>query len=135
MNDEVDEYYHLRPISPRQAIQPLIEKFRGLRQLVVPEYGQVNTSQDANPQRWQFGTEAHFRAETKVWEAMCGLADIYLECRWDVSTVEQTAFRSIEFTEKRSKYVSEVVEPLKEEASRERQFNNQHPELCTWVRA
>lgn len=54
-----------------------------------------------------------------MWEAMCGLADIYLECGWDVNAAEQTAFHSIEFTEKRSKNMSEIVEPLEEDASRE----------------
>jgi hypothetical protein len=134
INDEVDEYFELRPVSPRQAFQPLLDKFRGLRRLVAPEHGQVNTGQDASPQRWQFGSEAHFRAEIKVWEAMCGLVDIYLECGWDVNAVEQTAFRSAGFIEKRSKYMSEVVEPLQEKAYRERQFNNQHPERCIWMR-
>lgn len=134
MNDEVDAYFDLRPVSPRQAFQPLLDKFRGLRHLVAPEHGQVDTGQDASPQRWQFGTEAQFRAEIKVWEAMCGLADIYLECGWNANAVVQTAFRSIEFTEKRSKYMSEVFKPLKEEAYREREFNNQHPELCNWMR-
>ena len=134
MNDEVGEYFDLRPVSPRQAFQPLLDKFRGLRRLVAPEHGQVNTGQDASPQRWQFGTEAQFCAEIKVWEAMCGLADIYLECGWDVNAVGQTAFRSIEFIEERSKYMSEVVEPLQEKAYREREFNNQHPEHCIWTR-
>jgi hypothetical protein len=133
MNDEVDEYFDLRPVSPRQAFQPLLDKFCGLRRLVAPEHGQVDTEQNASPQRWQFGTEAHFRAEVKVWDAMCGLASMYLDCGWDVNVVVQTEFRSSKFEEKRSEYISEVVEPLKEVAYREEQFNSQHPELCTWL--
>ena len=134
MNDEVDAYFDLQPISPRQAFQPLLDKFRGLHQLVAPEHGQVNTSQDASPQRWQFGTEAQYRAEIKVWAAVCGLADIYLECGWNANAIAQTGFRSIEFIEKRSNYMGEIVEPLQGKASRERGFNNQHPEHCTWTR-
>ena len=61
---------------------------------------------------WQFVTEAHFYAEIRVWETMRGLADIYLKCRWDVNAVVQTAFCSSEFTEKRSDYMRETVEPL-----------------------
>lgn len=134
MNDEVDEYFDLRPVSPREAFQPLLDKFRGLRRLVAPEHGKINTEQDASPQRWQFGAEAHFEAEIRVWEAMCGLADLYLECGWEVNAVVQTGFRYSEFAEIRSKYASEVVEPLKEVAYSEGQFNREHPELCTWLR-
>ena len=123
MNDEVDEYFDLPPVSPRQAIQPLLDKFRGLLQLVAPEHGHVNTDQGTSPQRWQFETEKNFQAERRVWKAMCGLADMYLECGWDVNAVAQTAFRSKEFTEERSKYMREVVEPLKGEAYKEGQFN------------
>jgi hypothetical protein len=131
MNDEVDEYFDLDPLSPRQAFQPLLDKFRGLRRLVAPEHGQVDIDQDASPQRWQFGTEEHFLAETRVWESMCGLANLYLDCGWDVNAVVQTAFRSREFTEKRLEYMREIVEPLKELAYKEGQFNRQHPELCS----
>lgn len=131
MNDEVDEYFDLPPVSPRQAIQPLLDKFRGLLQLVTPEHGHVNTDQGASPKRWQFETENHFQAERRVWEATCGLADMYLECGWDVNAIVQTSFRPSEFIEKRSEYMREILEPLNEEAYKEGQFNRQHPELCS----
>ena len=56
------------------------DKFRGLSQLDAFEHDQATTGQDASLQRCQFWFEAHFRAEIKVWEAMCGLADVHLEC-------------------------------------------------------
>jgi uncharacterized protein YukE len=132
-DDGGDDYLHLTPITPRQAFQPMIDSFRGLRRLAVPEHGHVNTEQDASPQRWQTGSDAHFQADFRIWEAMCRLADVYVECGWDVSAVVQTTFRSAEFIEKRAKYVSEVVEPLEAKAYEEGSFNRRHPELCVWV--
>lgn len=132
MADEVDDYFDLHPVSPRQAFQPLLDRFRGLRRLITPDRGQINTDKDAMPQHWQFGTEAQFLAEIRVWEAMCSLADLYLECGWDVSATTQMAFRSSEFIEKRLDYMGEIVEPLRELAYKEGQLNRQHPELCSW---
>jgi hypothetical protein len=43
---------------------------------------------------------------------MCGIADFYLEWRWDVNAVVQTDFRRGEFVDKRDKYISEIIDPL-----------------------
>jgi hypothetical protein len=110
-------YFHLRPMSPRQAFQPLIDNFRGLRRVAAaPETTPVGTDEDSGPERFQFQSKAHCEAERKVWKAVCAVADLYVECGWDVNAVVQTNFRPDEFIEKRAMYVGEVVEPLKAEA-------------------
>jgi hypothetical protein len=129
MNDDCECYLDLQPVSPRQAFQPIIDRFRGLRHLVVPDDGLVETNRDSSPQRWQFGSDAEFHDNFRVWEAVCRLTDIYLESGWEVNATTQTTFRTSEFVEKRGKYMSEVVEPLKKEANKQWQYYMQHPEL------
>jgi hypothetical protein len=109
-------YFHLPSVSPRQALQPLIDSFRGLSRVAAPERTFVRTDPAYGPEEWQFQTGAQYEAGNKVWKAMCGIADIYIECGWDANAVTQTRFRSSEFVGKRAKYLSEVVEPLEEEA-------------------
>lgn len=57
-------------------------------------------------------TKAVYEAEAKSWKAMGGLADLYLQCGWDVNAVAQTQFRSSEFLDMRAEYVREVLQPL-----------------------
>jgi hypothetical protein len=121
MNDDHDDYLHLQPVPPRLAFQPLIDYFRGLHRLALPERTFVETGQDRAPRMHPHDTTAFYRAETKLWEAMCGLADLYLQCGWDVNAVAQTQFRSSEFLEMRTKYVREVLQPLEVEAYEARQ--------------
>jgi hypothetical protein len=110
-------YFHLHPVSPRQAFQPLIDSFRGLRRVAAaPEATPVGTNEDSGPQESQFQSAAHYESACKVWEAVCAITNLYVECGWDVNAVVQTNFRSSEFIEKRAMYVSQVVEPLEEEA-------------------
>jgi hypothetical protein len=103
-------------VSPRQALQPLINSFRGLHRVAAPERTFVRTDPAYAPEQWQFQTSAQYEAGKQVWKAMCGIADIYIECGWNANAVTQTSFRSSEFVDKRAKYLSEVVEPLEEEA-------------------
>jgi hypothetical protein len=112
-------YFHLRPVSPREAFQPLIDSFRGLRRVAAaPEGTPVGTDEDSGPQESQFQSAAQYEAERKVWKAVCAIADLYVECGWDVNAIVQTDFRSGEFIEKRAIYVSQVIRPLEEEASK-----------------
>jgi hypothetical protein len=110
-------YFHLRPVSPRQAFQPLIDSFRGLRRVAAaPEATSVGTDEDSGPQASQFQNAGHYEAGRRVWKAVCSIADLYVECGWDVNAEVQMDFRSGEFIEKRAKYVGEVVQPLKAQA-------------------
>ena len=102
------------PVSPRQAFQPLIDSFRGLRRLALPERQFVWNDPARDPTRQPHGTVALYEAETKLWRAMCGLADLYLETGWDVNAVAQTNFRTSDFIHKRTRYMQEVIGPLED---------------------
>jgi hypothetical protein len=121
INDDHEDYFHLQPVSSRQAFQPLIDDFRGLHRLALPERQFVRTDPDHAPRKHPHGTTALYEAETKLWQTMCGLADLYLECGWDANAVIQTHFRSSEFIEMRGKYVREVLEPLQKEVDEARE--------------
>jgi hypothetical protein len=114
INDPFPDYLHLRPVPPREAFQPLIDSFRSLRRVAAPETTFVETDQNSGPTQPESGTSAQHKAEFNLWKAMCGLADLYLECGWDVNAVAQTDFRRVEFVEKRTKYLSEIIGPLEE---------------------
>lgn len=114
INDPFPDYLHLRPVPPREAFQPLIDSFRSLRRVAAPETTFVETDQNSGPTQPESGTSAQHEAEFNLWKAMCGLADLYLECGWDVNAVAQTDFRRVEFVEKRTKYLSEIIGPLEE---------------------
>lgn len=116
-------YFHVPALSPREAFQPLITKFRTLEFLGTPpfmeftdnlftEYGR------AAPSDWDEGAKVQYRADHDVWEAKRILADLYLECGWDIETVEQISFRREEFIARREKHRKYIVEPLEEVASR-----------------
>ena len=116
INDDHDDYLHIQPVSPRHAFQPLLDDFRGLHRLTLPDHQFITT----NPkyESTQHETTALCEAEAKMWQAMCGLADLYLECGWDVNAVTQTSFRSSQFIETRTEYVQDVIEPLEAELTK-----------------
>lgn len=81
----------------------------------------MRTNEDSSPKRWQSRTETEYQASYNLWKATTGLAGLYLECGWDANAVAQTSFRSSEFVDKRTKYVTEVLEPLDQELDKARQ--------------
>ncbi|OTA35295.1 hypothetical protein BTJ68_04258 [Hortaea werneckii EXF-2000] len=121
INDDHNDYLRLEPVSPRNAFQPLIENFRGLRHLALPERQFVRNDPARTPRMQPHGIAALHEAETKLWRATCGLADLYLETGWDVNSVAQTNFRTSDFIRKRAKYTQEVLGPLEDEAYRARE--------------
>lgn len=112
INDPEPTYFHLHPVPPREAFQLLIDKFRTLHRVGAQDCG--FTDQDTGPEPWQFSTTKEYEARHKVWKAMCGVADLYLECGWDVHAVAQRRFRRGEFIDERTRYLAEILEPLKE---------------------
>jgi hypothetical protein len=70
------------------------------------------------PEDWEQRAKIRFQADYDVWHAKRKLADIYLECGWDVSVAEQVDFRRAEFITRREEYWRDVVEPLEEMASK-----------------
>jgi uncharacterized membrane protein YccC len=49
-----------------------------------------------------------------VWKAIRGLEDIYVDCGWNINTVDQSTFRRDQFIGRRKRYVETVVAPLEE---------------------
>lgn len=69
------------------------------------------------PEDWENRAKVQFQAGYDVWQAKRELADIYLECGWDVNADEQSGFQRAKFVIKREDYRRNVVEPLEQEAS------------------
>lgn len=115
INDDGDDFLHLQPLPPRQAFQSLLDDFRGLRRVALPRDRFVSTNEDTSQKRWQSKTETEYQARYSLWTATTELAGLYLEYGWDVNAVAQTNFRSSEFVDKRTRYVTEVLEPLDQE--------------------
>lgn len=105
---------YVPPKSPREALQPVIDKFRKshyvMRQLMVEEDLNVQLHEE---NEYEDGVpEDSDDEDFKVWQAVMHLKDLFLECGWDVDAVEQTTFRRDEFLEKRRRYFLDVVKPL-----------------------
>jgi hypothetical protein len=116
-------YFHVPAVSPREVFQPLINKFRSLEYLGTPPFMEFNDDLFLEcgrtpPEDWENRAKIQFQADYDVWQAKRKLADIYLECGWDVNVAEQSVFRRAEFIIRREKYWRDVVKPLEQEASR-----------------
>jgi len=124
-NDETDSdlpcnYFHIPPVSPREALQPVIDKYRSLHYinrplspagrsdflLITEQFGERLPDDPTEAQR------ESFERNRRVWQAERRLEAIYLDCGWDVRAVEQTNFRRDEFLRRRSDYIRNVVGPL-----------------------
>jgi hypothetical protein len=96
-------HYNLPSSSPRDALQPIIAKFRGLCYTNKPPWdgsGHELLLSEAEP---EFTTSDDLEREALY----RSLRDLYLEYGWDVDAVEQTAFRRTEFLGKRSDYLND----------------------------
>lgn len=131
--DDKPIYSHMQPVSPREAFQPLIDNFRKLTRLAGPEIGLVEMDEDSPdcfspryPDEARIGELKLYEADLKVWKAQCRIAEIYLECGWNVDAIEQMHFRRAEFVEQRAKYASEVLEPLTKERDKAVKFFQEH---------
>lgn len=123
------DYFHVPAVSPRQALQPMIDNFRGLHYLGKPPFIELSNNLESEwgrspPMDWSGWHDkdefATYQAEYDAWEAMRKLADIYLECGWDVNALEQHGFRRAEFIAERERHLENVVKPLEEKADRMR---------------
>lgn len=117
------DYFHVPAITPREAFQPLIDKFRSLEYLGTPPFMEFNNDLFLEcgrtpPEDWEQRGRMQFQADYDVWHAKRKLADIYLECGWDVNVAEQVRFRRAGFIMRREEYWRDVVEPLEEMASK-----------------
>jgi len=119
--DESDldaNYFHIPPVSPREALQPVIDMHRGLHYinrpltrdsnlLLVTEHFGVRLPNDPTDAQRQ-----SFERSRNIWQAEYGLKAIYLDCGWDVNTLEQTNFRRNKFLEKRKDYTKNIIKSL-----------------------
>jgi hypothetical protein len=114
--NDYEIYYEAPPLSPREAFRPLIDDYRSLNWLVTVTFGQLHTEWPWTefPQDWPESHRREYETDHDVWKAVRGLADIYVDCGWNVNAVDQSTFRREEFIERRKRYVETVVEPLEE---------------------
>jgi hypothetical protein len=119
--DESDldaNYFHISPISPREALQPVIDMHRGLHYINRPLTGDSNfllVTEHLGVRLPDDPTDAQrqsFERSRNIWQAEYGLKAIYLDCGWDVNALEQTNFRRNEFLQKRKDYIKNIIKPL-----------------------
>jgi hypothetical protein len=110
--DDDTEYYNVPAKSPREAFQPLIDKYRSLQYISRPTNAKEGEFQ-------LFVDECHIFAPENCpdevheiaqelqadWQLSRGLEGIYLECGWRTDRVDQSAFRREEFLERRRRYL------------------------------
>lgn len=108
------DYFHIQPQPPREALQPLIDKLRRLHYIIVRLDGDTNHQlfeethnvgvtenfTEDELRRW-VGTEYY-----RCWQISRELKDIYVDCGWEVDSVEQPRFRRGEFLERRRRYLA-----------------------------
>jgi hypothetical protein len=96
-SDSDTDYIHIPPVSPglpREALQPVIDKYRGLHYINRPLSGDRNFllyTKQAGERLPDGSTDVRrqsFERSRKVWQAERSLEAIYLDCGWDVNTVE-----------------------------------------------
>jgi hypothetical protein len=120
---------YIPSMSPREALQPLINKFRSLDYINVPSW--AGTDHQLVYEEWAFPppVRTNFRDESKFerrvrardeFMAKRHLKDLYLECGWDVNAITQTAFRRGQFLEKRKQHLDTIYRHLLEENERRR---------------
>jgi hypothetical protein len=106
---------YIPSMSPREALQPLINKFRRLEYLSRPPW--AGTEHELIYEDSPFDPALLDRDSPRYeqnlmigneWLALRHLKETYLECGWDVEAVVQTGFRREEFLEKRRRYLDVV---------------------------
>ncbi|KAI6790042.1 hypothetical protein KC361_g8158 [Hortaea werneckii] len=101
------DYLHVEPKSPREALQPLIDEFRGLYYINMPLSGDTNhvlledtldigVSDTPTEEELQRHLEMDYY---RRWQVSQELRGIYLDCGWNVHSVEQPEFSRGEFLE------------------------------------
>lgn len=122
---------HVPSKPPREALQPLIDKFRSLAYINRPPWAGTDhelvyeESAFPPPDRADFSDDSDFESRVRARDEFLAkrrLKDLYLECGWDVNAVEQTAFRRDRFIEKRSRHLDAIYRDRLEEIRRRREL-------------
>jgi hypothetical protein len=120
---------YIPSMSPREALQPLINKFRSLDYINRPpwagtDHELVYLERDFPPPvRTDFRDERDFESRVRARDEFLAkrqLKDMYLECGWDVNAISQSAFRRDEFLEKRRRHLDTIYRHRLEENERHR---------------
>jgi hypothetical protein len=113
--DMTANYFHVNipSKSPREALQPLIDKYRGLRYVIKPLRGGIGhelyleefkyLQPYEGPEDRREESEA---SDREILSILRRLKDLYLWCGWNLNTVEQAAFRRDEFIKKREEFLA-----------------------------
>ncbi|KAI7212141.1 hypothetical protein KC333_g7276 [Hortaea werneckii] len=112
------DYFHVKPKSPREALQPLINEFRGLHYINKPLNENTNTSHQLFEETLNVGVTKTFTEDEirrwvgkeyyRHWQISRELKDMYLDCGWQVDSVEQPDFRREEFLERRRRHLAKA---------------------------
>ena len=117
---EPNHYTNVPAISPRKALGPIIDNWRKLNYIGMPdqvfwEHDQYFDCSDGQfPAHYSERDVRWARANWDVRIAVDGVKDLYIDCGWDVYSLEQTNFRRDEFLKRRAQYWKQTVEPLLE---------------------
>ncbi|KAJ4393380.1 hypothetical protein N0V93_002590 [Gnomoniopsis smithogilvyi] len=113
---DVQGYAHLPTWLPSEILEPWIVSFRSLSVLKTPLFmlWEPRTQQDAqSPEDYTDRDALHWRAERAVDRALWGIADVYMQCGWEVSSQEQqNGFDRHEFVTRRTRHLQEAVRPV-----------------------
>ncbi|GAB7349046.1 hypothetical protein MBLNU459_g8012t1 [Dothideomycetes sp. NU459] len=116
--DDTDGYDHVPKKRPSESLRPMIEDYRRLNYIggasigIDFNYDFFSESGGEAPEDFSEREKRIWRAQYDVWAATRKIKDFYLECGWNVDTVEQSEFRREDFLEKRRHYLRDVLEPL-----------------------
>jgi hypothetical protein len=98
-------HYNLPSSSPRDALQPIIAKFRGLHYINKPPWDGSEHEllvSEPEPEFSEYPRDIQREALYRK------LRDLNFECGWNVEAVEQTAFRRAESLEKRRDHLNHL---------------------------
>jgi hypothetical protein len=115
--DMAANYFHVNipSKSPREALQPLIDKYRRLQYIIKPpsestghelyleEFEYLRPYEGPGDRREEFDS-----IDSKTLSRLRHLKDLYLWCGWNLNTIEQATFRRDEFIEKREGLLAAV---------------------------
>jgi hypothetical protein len=113
--DMTTDYFHanIPSKSPREALQPHIDKYRGLQYIIKPlsedienelyieECEYLRPCEGPEDRREEFES-----IDSKTLSRLRHPRDLYLWCGWNRNTIEQAAFRRDESIEKREELLA-----------------------------
>jgi hypothetical protein len=113
--DMTANYFHvnIQSKSPREALQPLIDKYRGLQYIIKPP--SESTEHELYLEEFEYlrpyegpedRREESEASDIKTLSILRHLKHLYLWCGWNLNTVEQAAFRRDEFIQTRKELLA-----------------------------